>query len=397
MDLLLAGIVGVFALLLLAPCVVDLGALVRRTRQRRRKEEGARFTGLERLLFLVPARNEADVLDSCLQSLLELRYPEERRGILVVADGCDDDTAAVARRLGVRVQERAAVGDAGKGAAIGWALRHIALQDWDAIVVVDADSIVDPEFGIRLSACGPLRDKALQATFLPRNPADSPLTRMAELLSVVYYGLLYPLKRAGGLNVPLTGNGMSLGTSVLDRLGWKTSTLCEDTEMYVILTLGGVRILTAPGAVVRAYEARTLRESGDQRRRWRSGRIRVLSRYGRNVLLHRDLGLLQKADVLAELLLPGPVVQACSAAALGLLAVLAGLPGNGILVGALALSPARFALLCLLALRRVPEPARTAAALLHLPAYAAWRVGAEWRSIARPGDIGWGSRRGGAD
>jgi glycosyltransferase involved in cell wall biosynthesis len=73
---------------------------------------------------VVPAHDEARVIDRCLTALLADAEPGEF-DVVVVANGCTDDTAARAARDGVRVLELPAAGkagalDAGDRAATGF-------------------------------------------------------------------------------------------------------------------------------------------------------------------------------------------------------------------------------------------------------------------------------------
>src|SRR5207302_1911376 len=71
----------------------------------------------------------------------------------------------------------------GKPQAVGWALRQLALGDYDACVIVDADTVVDRAFARALARWAPLRGKLLQACERPLNETDSWLTRLAGLLA----------------------------------------------------------------------------------------------------------------------------------------------------------------------------------------------------------------------
>ena len=50
----------------------------------------------------------------------------------------------------------------GKGHAIGWALDRLDLGRFAAIVIVDADTIVEPDYAAAICAWSPLRERALQ-------------------------------------------------------------------------------------------------------------------------------------------------------------------------------------------------------------------------------------------
>ena len=101
-----------------------------------------------RLLVLVSARNEERVIGRAVGALVR----QQRQGdiVLVVADRCTDGTAAIAAAAGAEVIERAEGAEPGKAAAIHDGLRAAATRPWDALVTVDADSVVDDGF---LDAC----------------------------------------------------------------------------------------------------------------------------------------------------------------------------------------------------------------------------------------------------
>lgn len=87
---------------------------------------------------VIPARNDAEMLARCLESLAaQHRRPDE---IVVVDNGSDDDTAAVARAAGARVVFEPIPGiprasSAGYDAATG-----------DIIARIDADSVCPPDW-----------------------------------------------------------------------------------------------------------------------------------------------------------------------------------------------------------------------------------------------------------
>lgn len=116
--------------------------------------------GAPRLSVIVPASNEAGWIDACLQALLASDDPAPQPDrplaeVIVVANGCHDDTAARASAQGDEAARR------------GWALRVIdraegnkiaALNAGDAVaraparVYLDADVIVSPPLLAQLAA-----------------------------------------------------------------------------------------------------------------------------------------------------------------------------------------------------------------------------------------------------
>jgi cellulose synthase/poly-beta-1,6-N-acetylglucosamine synthase-like glycosyltransferase len=61
---------------------------------------GGRATPAPSLSLIVAAHDEQAVIAAKIANALELDYPRERLEVIVACDGCDDDTAAIAREAG---------------------------------------------------------------------------------------------------------------------------------------------------------------------------------------------------------------------------------------------------------------------------------------------------------
>lgn len=369
--MLLLGILFLgLALVVALPAIADFSMLLRGLG--RRLPEPARQAP-QPLVFLVPAHDEELLVQRAVRSLLAQDYPPELLTVAVIADNCTDRTAELAREAGAMVLERSSATERGKGHAIKWALEHLPLERWAAVVIVDADTILDAHYSQELMRFAPLEHKAVQSYDGMSNEFENWLTRLAGLLTRSRYGIAMPLKVHAGLNVPLTGDGTVLGTALLRREPWRVETITEGWELFARYTLQGRRIEYAGGARLYAQETRSLRQSRTQRERWTAGRFAVLRLYWRRILTGGHGSLLERVDLLAELTHPGPVMRAW----LGLLgcAVAAllrpwGWPVSAALFSTGALQPALYAAL---ALRGHPEPGATISALARLPGYALWR------------------------
>ena len=329
-----------------------------------------------RLLFLVPAHNEAAVIGRCVESLLAQVYPAGMFSVVVVADNCDDDTESVAGGLGAECLVRHDRDNPGKPQAIAWALAEIGdLSPWDACVIIDADSEVAPDFAGALASFAPLSNKVLQAYYGISNPRRSWLTRLARLLGRARYEVEYPLKSRADLNCPLTGNGMCIGTEILGEHGWTAFSLTENWELYADYTAKGIRIDLAAEARLYALESESLSASRTRRSRWLRGRAHVLRKYGWPIWRSTRIGWAQKLDAIAELATLPPTVHASAAGMLGigLIATLDSSVARWLgTVALLTLVP--LATASVVSLAKDPEPFKTATALLLLPFYALWRA-----------------------
>ena len=339
-------------------------------------------------MFLIPAHDEELLLPRCLDSVKRLRYPRERLDIVVIADNCRDRTADIAGASGVSCLVRTAPQEPGKPRAISWALSRVAVSDYDAIVIVDADTELDEAFAKHLAAAAPLAYKALQPYNGVSNRAENALTRMAAVLSAANHDFAYVLKTRAGLNVPLSA-GMCIGSQVVATHGWTAYSLSEDWELYALLTEWGVRIEGASGARLRAHEAPTLRASGSQRRRWTAGKLTVLIKHGWLLLRSNRIGIAQKLDSLAELSGAGPVVQLCLVGVAAGSSIVFEPPGFAWLAALLLATLLRPAVYTLAALARDPEPREAVRAFAFLPFYAVWRIGAAVSALGMLGDKPW--------
>lgn len=130
-----------------------------------------------RISVLIPAHNEADYITGCLTALYTSTISGHGIEVLVLANGCTDDTVARARSVSVpdgwemRVLERA---EGGKLAAL---TEGDTAANGDILVYLDADVQVEPELLSQIAhALCP--NRALYASGSPCvTPAQSAFTR----------------------------------------------------------------------------------------------------------------------------------------------------------------------------------------------------------------------------
>jgi len=179
---LITVVIAVAAAALLLPAVSDSLCLLRSLGRRRGRSESG---NLPSLLFLVPAHDEEELIGDCVRSLRTLDYPADRSAVVVIADNCSDRTVERAAANGAMCLERRDTARPGKPRAIAWALTQVQLNRHDAVIIIDADTTVDPGFARALSRTAPLEHKAVQAYFDVANPQESALTRLETLLALV--------------------------------------------------------------------------------------------------------------------------------------------------------------------------------------------------------------------
>jgi hopene-associated glycosyltransferase HpnB len=155
-----------------------------------------------RVVAVIPARNEADMLDDTLASLLRQDYPGQF-AITLVDDHSEDATADVARALAGRPQSKHPLTIVA-GAALPqgwtgklWAVRQgvaracAAAEPPDFLLLTDADIAYDPDAVGRLVAAALARDLALASLMVELHCA-SPAERALVPAFVFFFQMLYP-------------------------------------------------------------------------------------------------------------------------------------------------------------------------------------------------------------
>lgn len=125
-----------FALLLLREAPTGVRWLIRGRRTSLQRTVGT-------LAVVVPTLNESGNLSRCLESIRAMvPAPDE---VIVADGGSDDDTLAIARRAGVKIVSA----PRGRGRQIA---AGVAGATADAVLVLHADSLVQPDAGSRIIA-----------------------------------------------------------------------------------------------------------------------------------------------------------------------------------------------------------------------------------------------------
>jgi 1,2-diacylglycerol 3-beta-glucosyltransferase len=270
--------------------------------------------------LIVPARNEASVIDDTVRSLATLRY--HRGGapayeVLVVDDSSSDATSDAARAavpngapIQVRRRERG-VEPATKGAALAFATPFLS---GDVIGVIDADTRVTPDFlerAMRAWRRDPDAD-ALQASRVPRNASVSWLTRSQAEEQLMDMASQCGRWATDG-TAELRGNGMFVRRAALEASGgWSPQALTEDLELSTRMSAYGRHVTLAPEAEVGEEAVETLDALWRQRLRWAEGSLRRLLEHGPGLLAGSE-PMTRKADFLAftgEFLIPPLFVAA---------------------------------------------------------------------------------------
>lgn len=335
--------------------------------------------------IIVPAHDEEDGIAATVQSLLAVDYPEGLRRVLVIADNCSDATADRARAAGATVLVRGDPERRGKGYALSHAFTHVLGEGRaDAVVVVDADTVVSPNL-LRAFASRMERGASVaQSDNVVGNPEVSWRTSLMAIALASMNTMRSISRERLGFSTGLRGNGMCLSTSILREVPYDAFSIVEDLEYGVRLGLAGHRVHFAEDGQVRSVMVSEASAAASQRRRWEGGRLQLARKVGPSLFLRalatRDRVLL---DLAVDLLVPPLAylggVAVVGAVASALVSFSAGRP-----VAALWAYAACLAGLTVHVARGwwlSGTGLRGLGALLHAPGYLAWKL---WLVLRRP-------------
>jgi cellulose synthase/poly-beta-1,6-N-acetylglucosamine synthase-like glycosyltransferase len=224
---------------------------------------------------LVPAHDEALGIGATLETLLPQLTEKDR--IVVVADNCSDETAAISRSFGVTVIERQDTELLGKGYALDYGLRFIEKEPPDVVVVVDADCIVHQGTIEQIACLAVAVARPVQVTYLMEQPTNPGPKDAVSALAFMVKNLVRPSGLAR-LNLPclLTGTGMAFPWSVLQNVTLASSNIVEDMQLALDLAISGsAPIFCQSGRVIGRLPAQT-QAAKSQRTRWEHGHLQTL-------------------------------------------------------------------------------------------------------------------------
>lgn len=338
------------------------------------------------IAVLMPAHNEALGIGSTLQALSPQIRPPDR--LVVIADNCEDATAAIARATGVIVTERCDTERQGKGYALQHGLQLLAPQPPDVVIIVDADCQVTPGGLSAIAQQAIVTGCPVQAQYLMAPPPE-PSPR--DSLSALAFTLKNSVRPRGlhrlGLPCLLTGTGMAFPWPLLQQIAWVGDHLVEDMQLSVDAAIAGCPPQFCPRALVTSTLPQQQQAATTQRTRWEHGHLQTIRssvpRLLREALRQRRLELLALAlDLsvpplsLLMLLWLGAFILALGAWSLG---IANGLPALG-----LAIAGGMLTLAISIAGLGFARDQVSWTLLLAIPRYILWKIPLYLAFLIRP-------------
>jgi len=248
-------------------------------------EEIARLDEAELPVYtiLVPLRDEAQVLENLVASLLRLDYPRDRLDIKLLLEQDDAATIGAARALDLppcfELLVLPPAAPHTKPKACNYGLLHAR---GDYAVIYDAEDAPDPDqlkkAVLAFRTASP-EVACVQAKLSYYNRAQNGLTRWFTAEYAMWFDLLLPGLQAAGMPIPLGGTSNHLRVEALRRVGaWDPYNVTEDADLGVRLHKAGYRTLL--------MDSDTYEEANAEFVNWVRQRSRWIKGYLQTWLVH---------------------------------------------------------------------------------------------------------------
>ncbi|MBL4762190.1 MAG: glycosyltransferase family 2 protein [Gammaproteobacteria bacterium] len=236
---------------------------------------------------LVPAHNEELVIAETINSIRSQLNENDR--LIVVADNCTDNTAAIAHDLGAEILVRSNDEQRGKGFALDYGIRHIEStgNTPDVILVIDADCLVETgAMRLLVDTCMQL-NRPIQALYLMQSINAPGLKQKVAEFAWVVKNWVRPLGFLRlGLPCHLMGTGMAFPWQVIRDGGLGNESIVEDMRLGIELTYKGFAPVFLPDAKVSSFFPNADKAENTQRTRWEHGHLAMLLRDGPRLLIN---------------------------------------------------------------------------------------------------------------
>ena len=225
---------------------------------------------LPRLAVLIPSHNEEAIVAGILQDVKSQVQENDR--VIVIADNCEDSTAAVAKSHGAEVFERFDETDRGKAYALRFALEKLEADPPEVVIVVDADCRISSDALAYLSSKAVELDRPVQGSYIFGEQQDGVASNNASSFTLWFKNHIRPLGSLR-LRMPcqLTGSGMAFPWHVIRKVNVANQSLAEDTTLGLELAYAGHPPTFCPEARIDGHVPKEWGTLVQQRRRWEQG------------------------------------------------------------------------------------------------------------------------------
>ena len=249
---------------------------------------------VRRFLILYPAYNEDNVIYDSVDKFLSQDYPTDKFQVVVISDHMTDETNALLRALPITLLTPS-FEKSSKAKAMQHAIETVG-SDFDNVVVLDADNVVQPDFLKKLNILCNAGYEAIQCHRCAKN-SQGDVAMLDGASEEINNTIFRKAHNRLGLSSALIGSGMCFTYDLFCKNVFQLSTAGEDREMEALLLRQGVFIKYA--AEIHVFDEKVNNKDNFQRQRmrWMTAQVQSLFRQLPQIpsaLIHGNLNFVDK-------------------------------------------------------------------------------------------------------
>lgn len=233
-------------------------------------------------LVLYPAYNEDRVIVNSVQNFLAQYYPYDSFHVAVISDHMQPETNKKLAELPITLL-LPVFDKSSKAKAMQYAMDHFQKaevrgqrsEDFDYVVILDADNVVEPHFLEQLNTECAKGYKAIQCHRCAKN-SDNDVAVLDGVSEEINNTIFRKAHNRIGLSSALIGSGMCFDYQWFKENVYKLSTVGEDRELEAQLLLQKVFIKYEPDIHVFDEKVSSKDNFQKQRLRWMTAQIQSL-------------------------------------------------------------------------------------------------------------------------
>jgi len=239
-----------------------------------RRRKYAQVEKNNKFAILFPAYKEDKVILQSVTSFLLQDYPADKYEVIVISDHMEQTTNEQLSQLPIRLLI-ANYENSSKAKAMALAMENTALEEYDMIIIMDADNTTTPNFLQEMNQACNAGLQAIQAHRVAKNTNTS-----IAILDAVSEEINNALFRKGhvaiGFSSALIGSGMALEASWFRKNVKFLQTAGEDKELETLLLKENIYIEYLEH--IRVFDEKTQKKEGlkNQRKRWIAAQFTTL-------------------------------------------------------------------------------------------------------------------------
>ena len=224
-------------------------------------------------LVLYPAYNEDRVIVNSVKTFLAQYYPYSSFHVAVISDHMQPETNQNLAELPITLLQPV-FEKSSKAKAMQFAMNQLK-EEYDYVIVMDADNVVNPDFLEKLNESCAKGYKAIQCHRCAKN-SDNDIAVLDGVSEEINNTIFRKAHNRLGLSSALIGSGMCFDFHWFKENVFKLSTVGEDRELEAQLLLQKIFIKYEPD--IHVYDEKVSNKDNfqKQRLRWMTAQIQSL-------------------------------------------------------------------------------------------------------------------------